>query len=88
MGKKKLMISTSLVRTIHIPQYDGLGVKEIRQFLDDKHPEMYEYLPEPNLELPKVPKQWLANMCTTVLKDSFTKWVKQQIKARHAKVMV
>ena len=56
MGKKKLMISTSLVRTIHIPQYDGLGVKEIRQFLDDKHPEMYEYLPEPNLELPKVPK--------------------------------
>ena len=63
-------------------------MKEIRQFLDDKHPEMYEYLPEPSLELPKVPKQWLANMCTTVLKDSFTNWVKEQVKARHAKVMV
>ena len=63
-------------------------MKEIRQFLDDKHPEMYEYLPEPNLELPKVPKQWLANMCTSVLKDSFTNWVKEQIKVRHKKVMV
>ena len=88
MGGYKKKLSTSLIRTIHIPQYDGLGVKEIRQFLDDKHPEMYEYLPEPSLELPKVPKQWLANMCTTVLKDSFTNWVKQQVKARHAKVMV
>ena len=69
-------------------RYDGLGVKEIRQFLDDKHPEVYEYLPEPNLELPKTPKQWLCNVCSTVLKDSFTKWVKDQVKARHEKVMI
>ena len=88
MGGYKKKVSTSLIRTIHIPQYDGLGVKEIRQFLDDKHPQMYEYLPEPNLELPKVPKQWLANICCTVLKESFTNWVKEQIKARHKKVMI
>jgi hypothetical protein len=56
MGGKKKTLSTSLIRTIHIPQYDGLGVKEIRQFLDVHHPEVYEYLPEPNLELPKTPK--------------------------------
>ena len=56
MGGKKKTLSTSLIRTIHIPQYDGLGVKEIRQFLDDEHPEVYAYLPEPNLELPKTPK--------------------------------
>jgi len=49
---------------------------------------MYEYLPEPNLELPKVPKQWLSNMCCTVLKESFTNWVKDQIKERHKKVMI
>ena len=88
MGGKKKTLSTSLIRTIHIPQYDGLGVKEIRQFLDEKHPEVYEYLPEPNLELPKTPKQWLCNVCSTVLKDSFTKWVKEQVKARHEKVMI
>ena len=88
MGGKKKTLSTSLIRTIHIPQYDGLGVKEIRQFLDEKHPHVYEYLPEPNLELPKTPKQWLANVCQTVLKESFSNWVKDQVKARHAKVMV
>ena len=88
MGGKKKTLSTSLIRSIHIPQYDGLGVKEIHQFLDEKHPHVYEYLPEPNLELPKTPKQWLANVCQTVLKESFSNWVKDQVKARHAKVMV
>jgi hypothetical protein len=62
-------------------------VKEIRQFLDDNHPEVYDYLPEPSIELPKVPKAWLANVCATLLHDKFTKWVKDQVAARHAKVI-
>ena len=49
---------------------------------------MYAYLPEPNLELPKVPKQWLANVCATVLQDKFSNWVKAQVEARHEKVAV
>ena len=81
------MLRTTMIRTIHIPSYEGLGVKEIRQYLDEKHPEVYQYLPEPNLELPKVPKQWLANVCATVLHEEFSKWVKDQVAARHAKVM-
>ena len=81
------MLRTTMIRTIHIPHYEGLGVKEIRQFLDEKHPEVYKYLPEPNLELPKVPKQWLANVCATVLHEEFSKWVKAQVAARHAKVI-
>ena len=47
-------------------------MKEIRQFLDKKHPEVYRYLPEPSLELPKVPKAWLANVCATLLNEKFT----------------
>ena len=54
-------------------------MKEIRKFLDDHHPFVYKYLPEPNLELPKVPKQWLSNVCATLLEDKFSKWVKDQI---------
>ena len=72
MGGQKKMLSTSNIRTIHIPQYEGLGVKDIRQYLDENHPEVYHYLPEPSLELPKVPKQWLANVCTTILKEEFS----------------
>ena len=69
-------------------RYDGLGVKEIRQLLDAQHPEVYEYLPEPELELPKVPKAWLANVCATVMKEKFSRWVKEQVEARHEKVAV
>ena len=69
-------------------RYEGLGIKEIRQYLDQVHPEVYAYLPEPNLELPKTPKQWVVNVCATVLKEEFTKWVKLQVWARHEKVAV
>ena len=48
-------------------RYEGLGVKEIRAYLDEYHPEVYMYLPEPSLELPKVPKAWIANVCATIL---------------------
>ena len=71
MGGKKKMIRTTMIRTVHVPQYEGLGVKEIRQFLDEKHPEVYAYLPEPSIELPKVPKAWLANVCATLLHEEF-----------------
>ena len=63
-------------------------MKEILQFLDDDHPQVYDYLPEPNIELPKTPKQWIANVCATVLEEKFSKWVKVQVAARHEKVGV
>ena len=88
LGGKKKMLTTAKIRTIHVPQYEGLGIKEIRQFLDDEHPEVYEYLPEPNLELPKTPKQWVVNVVATILQDVFDKWVKLQVWARHEKVAV
>ena len=63
-------------------------MKEIRQFLDVHHPYVYKYLPEPDLELPKTPKQYIADVCATVLQDKFSNWVKQQIAARHDRVSV
>ena len=54
----------------------------------ENHSHVYQYLPEPELELPKTPKQWIANVCATVLEDLFAKWVKKQVDARHEKVAV
>ena len=61
-------------------------MREIRLFLDQNHPEVYHYLPEPSLELPKVPKQWLANVCASVIGEEFSQWVKTRVNARHEKV--
>ena len=76
----------SIPISLCIYRYEGLGVKEIRDFLDNNHPHVYAYLPEPSLELPKTPKQWIANVCATILEDQFTDWVKHQINTRHNKV--
>ena len=43
-------------------------MKDILSWLDEKHPQVYDYFPEPDIELPKTPKQWIANVCSTVLK--------------------
>ena len=58
------------------------------QFLRQHHSHVFEYLPDPDLELPKTPKQWIANVCATVLEDRFNNWVKAQVDARHQKVAV
>ena len=63
-------------------------MKDIRNYLDKQHPEVYSYLPEPLLELPKTPKQWIANVCATILQEKFSKWVKDQVEARHDKVSI
>ena len=63
-------------------------MKDIRAYLDENHPEVYEYLPEPSLELPKTPKAWVANVCATVLGEEFSQWVRRQVEVRHGKVSV
>lgn len=69
-------------------RYEGLAIKDIRAYLDEEHPEVYSYLPEPSLELPKTPKAWLANVCATILEDKFSQWVKHQVDMRHERVAV
>ena len=73
---------------IPVYRYEGLAVKDIRAYLDEKHPEVYDWLPEPSLELPKTPKAWTANVIATILEDEFSRWVKDQVNARHEKVSV
>ena len=39
-------------------------------------------MPDPK-EIPKLPKQWIANICSTVLQDIFTDWVKEKVEERN-----
>ena len=52
--------------------------------MDSKHPEVYAYLPEPSLELPKTPKQWIINFCAAVIGKPFREWVAAQVEERNA----
>ena len=54
--------------------------------MDEHHPDVYDYLPHPDRELPKTPKQWIANVCATLLENKFSAWVKYYVDNRHEKV--
>ena len=79
-GVKKKIIGKD-VRHIAIPQYENLTIKHIADFVAPYHV-IHDYLPEEK-EIAKVPKQWLANVCHTVLKDIFKHWVKKQVDDRN-----
>ena len=73
-GQKKVVYAKD-VRHIAIPGYEGLTLKDIAGFLQN-YREVIDYLPDGN-EIRKVPKQWIANICATVLKEVFSEWVRQ-----------
>ena len=56
--------------------------------MDDNHPDVFAYLPERELEIPKTPKAWIGNVITSVKGDEFNNWVKAQMNNRHQKVAV
>ena len=45
------------------------------------------YLPHTN-EIPKLPKQWISNVCATVLQDIFTDWVKEKVEERNESLVI
>ena len=49
--------------------------------------ETWPYFPEP-VEMKKLPKQWIANVGYSILGDTFSSWVKQQIEERNDKLQV
>ena len=73
------------VRYIQIPQYDGLSIKDISNFLEDGHQHVFQYMPDAQ-EIHKVPKQWLCNIANSILKDQFSDWVKSQVELRNENV--
>ena len=85
MGRKKRIYGHQ-VRHIAIPQYENLTIQKIADFVAPHHL-VHMYLPDEK-EIPKVPKQWLANVCHTVLKDTFKNWVKEQVAERNKKLAV
>ena len=79
-------MKNSNVKRIAIPAYEGLGIKEICNFLME-HQHIAQWLPDLQ-EIPRLPKEFLGNMAFTVLGTVFGDWVKAQILARNTKVLV
>ena len=70
------------VRHISVPYYESLTLNRISDFLLDGHSHVFQYMPD-RQEIHKVNKEWICNICASVLKNIFTDWVKLKIKKRN-----
>ena len=84
-GTKKPIYGNQ-VRHVTIPQYEGLTLNDIADFVT-KHANVQPYLPD-GKEIQKVPKAWIGNVCATILGDTFTKWISSQVEERNKKLLV
>ena len=70
------------VRHVHVPLYDTLSIKQVCAFLSKGHEHVFKYWPD-DQEFHKVSRDWLFNVCASVLKTTFTDWVKERCDERH-----
>ena len=82
LGRKKAYLHNDQVKSMHIPQYKNLSLENILTFAFTK-PDVENYLPD-EPDLPKVPKQWIMNVCSAVIGKDFKDWVAAQIEERNA----
>ena len=80
----KNYIAAENVAYLHLPHYEGLRTADILEFIKP-YDEALKCLPV-EMELPKVPKQWLVNVAYSGIGEAFSLWVQKQINARNAKV--
>ncbi len=71
-------------RTIGIPQYEGLAVKDILAYIQDK-PEVMLALPAVESEIKNLPRDYLGNVIITILGDEFQQWVDDRVVERNEK---
>ena len=67
-----------------MPQYDVLTVEKILEFLLEQG-EVEHYLPD-DVDLEKIPRQWLVNVASVVIGTPFREWVSEQIEIRNAEM--
>ena len=84
LARKKAYVPNDKVQTLFVPQYKNLSVERILAFVADK-PNISDFLPD-DIDLEKVPKQWIVNVCAVVLGNSFKGWVAHQVEERNAEM--
>ena len=69
-----------------VPQYEGLSIVHLLKF-GMNFDSVVQSLPAVEKETLKFPRQYIANVIHTRVGSGFSKWVDDQVKARHAKVV-
>jgi len=69
------------VQYLFCPQYKGLTTEGILR-KSREHPEVEHYLPDPR-DQHRLPRQWLINVCNTIMGRPFAEWVEGVCRQRN-----
>ena len=75
-------IKAKEVRHVSVPAYENLTIMKIAAFADSVDRNIFDYMPDQQ-EIKKVSKEWICNVCATVLKNKFTDWLSKMIEERN-----
>ena len=81
LAREKAYLTVDEVKSLHVPQYKSLSIEKILGYVSTKG-RIDLYLPD-EPDLPKVPKQWIVNVCAAVLGEDFKGWVRDQVEERN-----
>jgi len=73
------------VRHVSVPHYSSLSIQKISHFVSSKNQDMHLYIPD-NQEIKKISREWICNICASVMGTDFTDWLKIQIEERNEEV--
>ncbi len=82
--KERTHIKRESLRTIHIPFFEGLAVKDLLAYIKDK-PEVLKALPAVESEVKNLPREYLGNVIICIVGDPFQQWVDDRVLERNAK---
>ena len=70
VGNKRTRIKCKDVKTIQIPQFEGLTIDDLLAF-GEQYPEVMRALPSEKKEVLKLPRAYIANVIYTVVGQPF-----------------
>ena len=82
IARKRTPIKQTAVQHIQVPRFEGLKIETMLDYSAGK-PEVMACLPSVKREREALPRQYLANVIYTIVKEPFRTWVNNLVNQRH-----
>ena len=75
MARKKLALKNDDVKHLSVPQYETLTISKVLEFAAS-YPGIEDHLPDAR-DLPSIPRQWIINICYSIIGQDFSDFVRE-----------
>ena len=83
---ERTRIEAKDVKHVAIPQFKGLGIKEMMEYAQ-MFPEVMKAFPTGDKEAEKLPRQYIANVIHTLVGKPFRQWIDAKLEERNVELV-